>query len=70
MHCCRTSGLTWPLRRVLESLKAGTRLPEAQFSNITLAAKGQKSVYGIFSKEKPPGNTLETLDTGKAKAAA
>ena len=70
MHCCRAIGLTWPLRRVLESLKAGKRLPEAQFSNITLAAKGQKSVYGMFSKEKPPGNTLETLDAGKAKAAA
>ncbi|KAL8933107.1 MAG: hypothetical protein Q9211_005957 [Gyalolechia sp. 1 TL-2023] len=42
-------GVEW----ALESLKAGKRLPEAQFSNITLAAKGQKSVYGIFSKEKP-----------------
>lgn len=40
-------------RRVLESLKAGKRLPEAQFSNIILAAKGQRSVYGMFEKEKP-----------------
>ncbi|KAL9040845.1 MAG: hypothetical protein Q9180_001662 [Flavoplaca navasiana] len=59
-------GVEW----VLESLKAGKRLPEAQFSNITLAAKGQKSVYGMFSKDKPPGNTLETMDAGKSKAAA
>ncbi|KAI4173864.1 MAG: hypothetical protein LQ348_006449 [Seirophora lacunosa] len=42
-------GVDW----VLESLKAGKRLPEAQFSNLTLAPKGQKSVYGMFSKEKP-----------------
>ncbi|KAL8681265.1 MAG: hypothetical protein Q9224_006868, partial [Gallowayella concinna] len=46
-------GVEW----VLESLKAGKRLPEAQFSNITLAAKGQKSVYGMFSKEKSSGST-------------
>ncbi|KAL8749808.1 MAG: hypothetical protein Q9184_006657 [Pyrenodesmia sp. 2 TL-2023] len=46
-------GVEW----VLESLKARMRLPEAQFSNITLAAKGQKSVYGMFLKEKPPAST-------------
>ncbi|KAL8727905.1 MAG: hypothetical protein Q9181_005539 [Wetmoreana brouardii] len=45
-------GVEW----VLESLKAGKRLPEAQFSNMTLAAKGQKSVYGMFSKGKFSGN--------------
>ncbi|KAL8815208.1 MAG: hypothetical protein Q9223_005642 [Gallowayella weberi] len=41
-------GVEW----VLESLKAAKRLPEAQFSNLSLAAKGQKSVYGIFSREQ------------------
>ncbi|KAI4168814.1 MAG: hypothetical protein LQ346_009031, partial [Caloplaca aetnensis] len=46
-------GVEW----VLESLKAGKRLPEAQFTNLTLAAKGQKSVYGMFSKEKPSAKT-------------
>ncbi|KAL8716915.1 MAG: hypothetical protein Q9225_005789, partial [Loekoesia sp. 1 TL-2023] len=45
---------------VLESLKTGKRLPEAQFSNIALAAKGQKSVYGMFSKEKPSPTTADT----------
>lgn len=54
-------------RRVLESLKAGRRLPEAQFSNITLAAKGQKSVYGMFAKEVPSGNPPETSDAGASK---
>lgn len=35
--------------RVLESLKAGIRLPEARFANLALASKGQRSVYlGIF----------------------
>ncbi|KAL8787295.1 MAG: hypothetical protein Q9213_002286 [Squamulea squamosa] len=56
-------GVEW----VLESLKTGKRLPEAQFSNITLAAKGQKSVYGMFSKEKCSGGTPEA---DKPKAAA
>ncbi|KAL8852613.1 MAG: hypothetical protein Q9221_002493 [Calogaya cf. arnoldii] len=59
-------GVEW----VLESLKAGKRLPEARFSNITLAAKGQKSVYGMFSKEKPPGSMPETLGAGTSKAVA
>jgi hypothetical protein len=35
---------------VLESLKHGKRLPEAQFTNLKIAAKGQQSVYGIFKK--------------------
>lgn len=33
--------------RVLESLKAGIRLPEARFSNVKVAAKGQGSVYAL-----------------------
>ncbi|KAL8710859.1 MAG: hypothetical protein Q9220_004662 [cf. Caloplaca sp. 1 TL-2023] len=41
-------GVEW----VLESLKAGKRLPETRFSNLTLAAKGQKSVYGMFSDSR------------------
>ncbi|KAI9811167.1 MAG: hypothetical protein M1827_005618 [Pycnora praestabilis] len=36
--------------RVLESIKAQTRLPEAPFSTIKLAPKSQKSVYGMFKK--------------------
>lgn len=38
------------LTRVLESIKAGKRMPEAQFSNLKIAAKGQQSVYGMFKK--------------------
>lgn len=37
-------------RRVLESIKAGKRLPEARFANLSTAAKGQKSVYGVFAQ--------------------
>lgn len=37
--------------RVLESLKAGRRLPEARFSNMKIAPKGQSSVYGLYSKQ-------------------
>ncbi|MCJ1471309.1 hypothetical protein MMC07_009957 [Pseudocyphellaria aurata] len=37
-------GVDW----VLESIKAGKRLPEARFANLSLAAKGQKSVSGWF----------------------
>lgn len=36
--------------RILESIKAGKRLPEAQFSNLSIAPKNQKSVYGMFKK--------------------
>ncbi|KAJ9156246.1 DNA repair protein REV1 [Pleurostoma richardsiae] len=42
-------GVEW----VLESVKAGVRLPEARFSNVKVAAKGQPSVYGAFSKPPP-----------------
>ena len=38
------------LLRVLQCLKLGRRLPEAQFSNLKIAAKGQQSVYGMFKK--------------------
>ncbi|KAL0942492.1 BRCA1 C Terminus domain-containing protein [Colletotrichum truncatum] len=33
---------------VLESLKAGTRLPEARFTTLKVAREGQNSVYGMF----------------------
>lgn len=36
--------------RVLESIKAGKRLPEARFANLKIAARGQQSVLGSFSK--------------------
>lgn len=36
--------------RVLESVKAGRRLPEARFTNLKVASKGQPSVYGAFSR--------------------
>ncbi|KKA26583.1 hypothetical protein TD95_003964 [Thielaviopsis punctulata] len=35
---------------VLDSLKAGKRLPEAQFSGVKVAQKQQKSVYGMFKQ--------------------
>lgn len=38
-------------KRVLESLKAGRRLPEARFGNLKVASKGQPSVYRVFSKK-------------------
>ncbi|UPL01512.1 hypothetical protein LCI18_012446 [Fusarium solani-melongenae] len=41
---------------VLESLKAGKRLPEARFSNMKVAAKAQGSVYGMFAKQ-PTGQS-------------
>lgn len=36
--------------RVLESLKAGRRLPETRFGNLKVASKAQPSVYGAFAK--------------------
>ncbi|KAK3370291.1 hypothetical protein B0H63DRAFT_313490 [Podospora didyma] len=35
---------------VLESVKAGKRLPEARFANLKIAARGQQSVLHAFSK--------------------
>ncbi|KAK3373483.1 hypothetical protein B0T24DRAFT_263991 [Lasiosphaeria ovina] len=45
-------GVEW----VLESIKAGTRQPEARFANLKIAARGQQSVLHAFSKA-PPGAT-------------
>ncbi|ROW13323.1 hypothetical protein VPNG_05468 [Cytospora leucostoma] len=42
-------GVEW----VLESIKAGRRLPETRFANLRVASKGQPSVYGAFSKAAP-----------------
>jgi hypothetical protein len=57
--------------RVLESVKAGIRLPEARFANLKIAARRQQSVLGAFSKAeggrlsaeggrlgRPPGETF------------
>ncbi|KAK0116726.1 hypothetical protein ONS96_012577 [Cadophora gregata f. sp. sojae] len=46
-------GVEW----VLESLKAGKRLSESPFSNLKIAPKGQKSVYGMFKKTNSTGST-------------
>jgi hypothetical protein len=43
--------------RILESLKLGKRLPETQFTNLKLAAKGQQSVYGMFKKTNNLGSS-------------
>lgn len=40
-------GVEW----VLESLKAGKRLPEARFSTMKIAPKGQSSVYALYHKQ-------------------
>ncbi|OTA70232.1 hypothetical protein K449DRAFT_321527 [Hypoxylon sp. EC38] len=37
---------------VLESIKAGKRLPETRFSHLKMAHKGQQSVYGFYSTPK------------------
>ncbi|MCJ1389823.1 hypothetical protein MMC18_002680 [Xylographa bjoerkii] len=42
----RFVGVEW----VLESIKAGKRLPEAGFANISTGPYGVKSVYGMFKK--------------------
>ncbi|KAG9238107.1 hypothetical protein BJ875DRAFT_87260 [Amylocarpus encephaloides] len=53
-------GVEW----VLESLKAGKRLPETQFTNLKVAAKRQKSVYSMFkqttSSASPQGPELQS----------
>lgn len=46
-------GVEW----ALESIKAGKRLPETQFSNLKVAAKGQQSVYSMFKKTNSTEST-------------
>ena len=41
-------GVDW----VIESLKAGKRLPEARFETLSIAPKGVKSVYGMLQKKE------------------
>ncbi|KAI0813171.1 BRCA1 C terminus domain-containing protein [Xylaria sp. FL0064] len=41
-------GVQW----VLESIKAGKRLPEARFAELKIASKGQQSVYNLYSGQK------------------
>ena len=47
-------GVEW----VLESVKAGKRLGEAGFSNLSTAPAGVRSVYGIFKGEGVSGNEV------------
>ncbi|KAK8042252.1 DNA repair protein REV1 [Apiospora rasikravindrae] len=39
--------------KILESIRAGKRLPETRFSNVKVASKGQQSVLGLYSKPAP-----------------
>ncbi|GKT50346.1 uncharacterized protein ColSpa_10527 [Colletotrichum spaethianum] len=39
-------GVEW----VMESLKAGSRLPEVRFAPLKVAREGQRSVYGMYEK--------------------
>lgn len=46
--------------RIMESLKAGIRLPEARFSPLKIAREGQRSVYGMYGSRsiKVPSTEL------------
>lgn len=50
--------------RVLESLKAGKRLPETSFSNLKVAPKGQTSVYSMFKQTSSVDTQASDSDTG------
>jgi hypothetical protein len=45
------------LVRVLESIKAGRRLPETPFTNLKVAARGEQSVYSMFKQSSSGGST-------------
>jgi hypothetical protein len=53
-------GVEW----ILESMRAGKRLPEAPFTNLKVAAKGQRSVYSMFKKSSSTGS-FSSLDHRK-----
>ncbi|KAK4444830.1 hypothetical protein QBC34DRAFT_474033 [Podospora aff. communis PSN243] len=59
-------GVEW----VLESIKAGKRLPEARFSNLKIAPSRQRSVLSVFSRAenvKTEGSAQETSWVFSAK---
>ncbi|KAI0179139.1 hypothetical protein GGR52DRAFT_293129 [Hypoxylon sp. FL1284] len=57
-------GVEW----VLESIKAGKRLPEARFSNLKTASKGQQSMFGLYSKHRVPGDPGGPASSSKKEA--
>ncbi|KAI9676491.1 MAG: hypothetical protein M1817_000649 [Caeruleum heppii] len=54
------------VRWVTESIEAGKRLPEARFANMSTAPTGQKSVYGMFRKQRSTmmESTIEASGAG------
>lgn len=60
-------GVEW----VLESVKAGKRLSEARFAHVKIAAKGQRSVFGLYSNSdsdsKLKSNSNLNLNSKSAK---
>lgn len=59
-------GVEW----VLESIKAGKRLPEARFTNLKVAPIGQQSVYSTFLKNKTVQNTESTIISRDGQSTA
>src|SRR4051812_18273197 len=55
----KTQGLMANDIRILASIEAGTRVPEAQYSILHLASQGQPSVRGIFRPLKPNSRSFE-----------
>ena len=51
-------GVEW----VIDSVKAGKRLPEARYPGLSLAPKGVKSVYGLFNKKRETPDVTDTKD--------
>lgn len=48
---------------VLESIKAGKRLPEARFAALHVAHKGTRSVYGMFGGQGKEGDVKGETDS-------
>ncbi|OHE91541.1 BRCA1 C Terminus domain-containing protein [Colletotrichum orchidophilum] len=44
--------------KVMESLKVGSRLPEARFAPLKVAREGQRSVYGMYGRQPPTGSPI------------
>ncbi|OLN85895.1 DNA repair protein REV1-like protein 2 [Colletotrichum chlorophyti] len=50
-------GVEW----VLESLKAGCRLPEARFAPLKISREGQRSIYGLYAKQSSKGSSTGSM---------
>lgn len=54
---CKNLILTWD--RILESIKAGKRLPETRFATMSMAPRAQSSVHKLYAKSTDEASGID-----------